>query len=123
DASGETPVCNAGACVQCTEDKTSACTGGTPVCGEDFGCHPCTEHIECPDSACHLDGSDQGACFDVGDVVEVGNVAELNTAIAGISGSDRGVIRVVAGDYTGVTAEFLSSVEVAIIGQGSPTIS
>lgn len=37
-------------CVQCTVDKAAACSGETPICGEDHTCRGCTAHIECVDS-------------------------------------------------------------------------
>lgn len=123
EASADEPVCFEGACVACTAEKAGACSGSTPACGEDHACRACEEHVDCPDSACHLAGSDRGACFDVSEVTEVASAAELNAALSSVAGSNRAVIRVVAGDYIGVTAELLSSVEVAIIGVGSPTIS
>jgi hypothetical protein len=119
----DTPVCDAGTCVQCTSAKPEACDGPTPVCGQDLTCTACTEHFECDDSACHLDGPDQGACFDVDSVIEVGNTAQLNTAISGLSGTDQAVIVLTGGDYSSVQVELLNSLEVAIIGTGNAEIS
>jgi hypothetical protein len=63
------PVCIAGACVECSNAQATACTGTTPLCGPDNTCTGCTEHTQCPQSACHLDGPQQGACFETSDVV------------------------------------------------------
>ena len=45
-------------CVECTADKAAACTGTSPICGDDLACRGCSAHTECPDSnACLPDGS------------------------------------------------------------------
>lgn len=55
------PVCDAGECVQCSADDTSACTDTTPVCdAEARVCVACTSHAQCPDSACH---EAEGSCL------------------------------------------------------------
>ncbi|MCA9709476.1 MAG: hypothetical protein KDK70_26785, partial [Myxococcales bacterium] len=82
----QVPVCADGACVQCTADRLGACGGQTPVCGSDSQCVACTEHTECPMSACHLDGVDVGACFDPAQVVMIANTAELSDALATVGG-------------------------------------
>jgi hypothetical protein len=51
------PVCHEGiaACVQCDEGDASACTGETFACDiSRFECGGCTEHAQCPDSACDI---------------------------------------------------------------------
>lgn len=53
-----TPLCDAGACVQCIADAD--CGGDTPIC-EDNVCRGCAAHAECPASACRFES---GACFD-----------------------------------------------------------
>ncbi len=55
-------------CVECTADKAAACTGTSPICGDDLACRGCSTHTECPDSnACLPDGS----CADSDDVAYV----------------------------------------------------
>jgi hypothetical protein len=46
-------------CVQCiAPDQASACTGTSPVCGDDHACHACAVHADCSDSnTCLPDGS------------------------------------------------------------------
>ena len=123
EAHADRPVCGGNACVACTAAKPEACTGNTPVCGADFECRACEEHSECPQSACHLAGSDRGACFDMDDVEEVATGAALQAALGGLSGSDRAVLRLTGTSYSGVQAEVLNDVEVAIIGDGSAEIT
>jgi hypothetical protein len=46
------------ACVQCTPDQAGACSGKTPVCGDDHSCRGCSAHSDCPGSdTCLPDGS------------------------------------------------------------------
>jgi hypothetical protein len=66
------PVCNAGACVECTADEKSLCQGNKPVCGADNVCAACTEHSDCADTACNLE---TGACFGVEYIIYVDRAA------------------------------------------------
>lgn len=78
---------SAGRCVACDD---GSCSADTPVCDPLVGCVACTEHVHCPDSACHLGGPDAGTCFSTDDVVEVqtpGAFAELLDAVG--PGEDR----------------------------------
>jgi hypothetical protein len=54
-------VCDVGGtntCVACTAQEDAACTGATPVCGNDKTCRGCRAHAECARSdACLPDGS------------------------------------------------------------------
>jgi len=59
-------------CVQCTATQADACTAGSPVCGSDDVCHPCTAHADCPSDVCLPDGSCAAA-------VEVSYVAPTGT--------------------------------------------
>jgi len=121
---GNTPVCAGGVCVQCTNEFLDACGGQTPVCGVDNVCTGCTEHFQCPQSACHLDGENVGACFDVADVVMVANGSELAAALGGLTPDARAVFVLSPGTYS-VTADIGSSAEVAILSSGmtAPTLS
>ena len=116
------PVCEGGACVQCSTDNAAACEGMTPVCGEDNECVPCTEHDECPESACHLDGEDRGACFDLAEVVEVQTEAELRMA-ASQPGAGRVAIHLTGNNYALSQLLEVTDDEVAIIGAGAESIS
>lgn len=118
-----TPVCEAGACVQCTAENPAACEGTTPVCGVGNTCEGCTEHAQCPESACHLDGADTGACFDAADVQMVANTTALETALGGVSANDDVVLVLTGSDYSGLSVDLVASAEVAILGDGSQTLS
>ena len=121
-ADAAAPVCNDGGCVQCTAANAAACDGQTPVCDAAVNtCRGCVEHAECPDSACHLDGGDLGACFAAGDVQNIANATALQTALNGLGADDQAVLVLAAGDY-GVTATVSSTAEVAILGNGAATI-
>ena len=123
EADEENPVCDAGECVQCTAGDSEACDGQTPICDEEVRtCGACTEHSECPDSACHLDGVDVGGCFDEGDVQVIANVGQLNTALGGLGANDQVVLVLAAGTY-GSTLGIGGSAEVAILGQGAPILA
>ena len=53
-------ICDTAAheCVECLSTRDEACTGTTPVCGDDRMCTACTTHTECTASlACLPDGS------------------------------------------------------------------
>ena len=122
-ADAAAPVCNAGSCVQCTAGNAGACDGQTPVCDDSANtCRGCTEHAECPDSACHLDGGDVGACFAAGDVQNIANATALETALSGLGADDQAVLVLAAGTY-GTSVDISSSAEVAILGSGSTVIA
>ena len=79
-----TPVCNAGACVQCTELNNAICGGTTPICDiENNMCVACTEHAQCGEAACNFF---TGACLPPPDPMfgspENGN--ELSAAVNNI---------------------------------------
>lgn len=64
-----TPVCDAGECVQCTGENTAACEDATPVCDAELRqCEPCSEHQQCPGSACNLV---EGSCLPLDAVIHV----------------------------------------------------
>ena len=44
-------------CVQCLPGRAEACSGATPVCGEDSSCRACEAHSDCGSDACLPDGS------------------------------------------------------------------
>lgn len=133
---GNTPVCNASAercecstdaAPTCTDSATvsrcvngawvdSTCTGDIPVCVNGVGCSECTEHSQCPQSACHLSGSKQGTCFAMSSVVNVNSAAALLNAVNATSTTGESVIKLSAGTYT-MTSELGPKGETAIIGQ------
>ena len=118
------PVCSDGQCVQCTDDNPAACDGQTPGCNTDDNlCVACTEHAQCPDSACHLDGADVGGCFDEGDVVMASNTAQLESAFTAASADDDVVVQLTGTNYANVSVDFVANAEVAVLGDGSQDIS
>ncbi|MEM6996145.1 MAG: hypothetical protein AAF721_36900 [Myxococcota bacterium] len=118
--SGDAPVCDAdaGLCVACVAET---CDGMTPVCDPAVGCAACTVHADCPDSACHLMGPEQGGCFDVADVEEVSDITELEAALTIGAGSQL-VINLTAETFT-VGGTFSVNGEVAILGQPGTVIT
>lgn len=123
-----TPLCDRqlGSCVACV---ATGCSGATPVCDPASGCRGCTEHAECPSSACHLSGPSQGRCFAPGEVVQVSSVAALRTQLGILVPSAPRVLRLAATTFR--IDELLdvgaAGTEVAILGQpgtlltGGPT--
>jgi len=85
----------------------------------------CTEHSQCPESACHLGGPDQGSCFDVNDVVEVSDTSELAAAIEGAGAGGQLVVHLSPGtfDYTGFPIFYyevgVHPTEIAFIGHNT----
>ena len=122
EADGGRPVCGEGTCVECTAEEAGACEGQRPVCGVENTCDACTEHFECPDSACHLDGPDVGACFDEGDVQMIANTGQLNTALGALGAGDQAVLVLAGGTY-GTSVDISLSAEVAILGGGGVTLA
>ena len=76
-ADPSTPVCDGGACVECSADNATQCMGSKPVC-EDNACTACTEHSQCPDSACNFE---TGACFGLEYVLYVDRAAPCDGAL------------------------------------------
>lgn len=121
EADSNTAVCAAdGTCVACTPDS---CGGSTPACDPEVGCVACTEHAQCPDSACHLGGPDLGSCFDVNDVVEVSDAAEAEAALAQAEPDGQLVMRLTPHEFNFTTIlnyqAGVSPTEVALIGPGA----
>lgn len=80
-------VCDpaSGLCVQCTKDDNSACPADKPGCDETTAqCGPCTEHSECPTTACDIE---TGLCFPEDSVVYVSN--NMNTCVGGDGTKDK----------------------------------
>ncbi|MDX2088262.1 MAG: hypothetical protein SFX73_10450, partial [Kofleriaceae bacterium] len=83
------PVClDRTSCVQCAlPDRTSACTGTTPVCGADNTCHACASHDECGSGVC----LSSGACAAASDI---SHVQEGGTGVDCTSGAPCGSLEV-----------------------------
>lgn len=121
ESDSATPFCSedGSTCVACTADS---CDGSTPACDPQVGCVACNEHSQCPDSACHLGGPDEGSCFDTADVVEVSDTSELDAALEGAGSGGQLVLWLSPGtfDYTGFPLfyyqEGVHPPEIAMIG-------
>lgn len=114
-------VCDAGVCVQCTAEQAGACDGQTPVCDAGNVCVGCTEHDQCPQSACHLDGTDVGACFEASQVQMIANATEFEAALGGV-GDGPAVLVLADGTYN-VTMQIGGTAEIAILGSGAPILA
>jgi hypothetical protein len=85
------PLCVDGACVQCTAESPTACTGKTPVCdGVTNACVPCTTHDQCDEVACNLF---TGTCFpsEADAIAHVGPGQELTTLAAAVTSFPAGI--------------------------------
>lgn len=118
EADSATPVCSedGSSCVACT---AGSCDGSAPACDPTLGCVACTEHSQCPDSACHLSGPDAGSCFDTADVVEVSDSEELQQEFVQGNPGGQLVIRLTPGTIQ-ISGGLVSDLaEVALIGSNS----
>lgn len=124
ERSAATPLCDLqqGSCVACL---ATTCTGATPVCERASGCRACTEHSDCPNSACHLSGVNQGRCFASGEVVQVSSVEALRAQIGVLVPSAPRVLRLAATTFS--FTELLdigeAGTELAILGQAGTVLS
>ncbi len=122
-----------GRCVECVAD--TACAG--QWCGNDLTCGGCTEHWQCPSSACDLE---RGRCMDDDLVIHVDNsvcpkmgsgteampYCSLSTGVQQIGMGERGTIILhgttsVYGDGAILTANAPRTI--AIVGVDAPTIA
>jgi hypothetical protein len=72
----ETPVCADTGCVQCDADNDEACQEDKLICDLEMNvCAKCTEHDQCPDSACNLD---MGGCIEQPNIMHVDGSAIVN---------------------------------------------
>jgi hypothetical protein len=103
------PLCVDTTCVQCSERDATQCTGAEPVCDlATHACVPCTEHEQCPVSACdmidgscfapevvfHVDG-DAGGCI-AADGTEMDPFCSIGDALDPIGPGSRAALRVAA---------------------------
>lgn len=134
----QVPFCNADTdrCETCANAAVDFCGGSTPICTADGACSPCTDHAECPDSACHISPTDPlaGECFDGTNVVWVDRAAicpglgteaspscSLAQTLAGIGVGESWVVHVAGGtDYD--EQAIAASATVAILGSGVPSL-
>lgn len=112
------PLCDLarGACAACLP---ASCSGATPVCDPELGCRACTEHADCPSSACHLSGLNRGVCFAAGEVVLVPDAAALRTQLGNVVPNAPRVLRLAATTFAFDESLDLGSAgtELAMLGQ------
>lgn len=127
------PVCDVnGACVQCTAEDATACSGTTPICDPAANaCTACTAHNQCPgDAGCHLF---EGSCLPSDAVFMVDSGApmcdqagqpycSITSALAAAGTGTQATIRVAAGAYI-ESVVIGSDAVVAIVGTGDVTIA
>lgn len=96
---------------------TIACEPTAPACIEGVGCTACTEHDECPGSACHLSGPKQGTCFDPLHVVSAGKASDVLDAVGSLS--KPGELAILLRSPIATSQEILigADQEVAIVGE------
>jgi len=134
DAMGSRCACNASGVTcpssttqrQCTSGAwaTATCSGSKPACVDGVGCSACTNHAQCPTSACHLSGSKAGSCFAASAVVTVTTAKALSDGIASVAANTEKVFRLQAGSYAFTDSMTIApGSEVAIVGVGSVTIT
>lgn len=129
------PVCNqdSGQCVVCTADNKQLCTGETPVCDAAVNeCVGCSEHADCPDTACN---QESGACFgpeyviwvdvaaqcDIGDGTMAMPFCQIAQALDKVAMNNPSVgwtIKIKAGNYIQPTLAVPEGALLAIIGEG-----
>ena len=137
------PIClqAAGQCVACVPDQREHCPHTQPFCNESFTCSGCTEHADCPESACDIE---RGTCFATSRVFWVSNdnpcpgngtqadpYCEIKSALDEVRSPDfadfelhsEGVIKIVRTSTPYTEAVLLSTAQdkrIALIGVGSP---
>ncbi len=132
------PLCERDRCVQCRGGEATVCTGTVPVCDVDTStCIGCTDHDQCPASACHLgEGSclpedrvwyvdgDASSCASA-DGSEGSPFCTLGEAIDGIGQASRGTVRiaVTATPYTeAIVIDGNRTVALLADGDGVPAL-
>ena len=123
DVDPSNPLCVAGACVQCTANEASVCDDETPVCDTATNtCTGCTEHEQCPDSACHLAMESKGSCFSPAEVYEVTNEAELASALDDIVLTSNLVIQFSGATFYSEQIGVAAGQEIALLGLDSTVL-
>lgn len=135
DAEGGRCMCDESAPVECSDANSPEacidgiwtalddCDGETPACRPGVGCTACDSDADCPESACRYVGPDQGACFDVADVVNVSNAAQLELALDELGAGATRVIRLAEGHYDVAPLIVEDGQEVAFVGSLGTTVT
>ncbi|MGE3455177.1 MAG: hypothetical protein AB7O24_08720 [Kofleriaceae bacterium] len=132
DCGSDTPVCNLGMCVQCTQDDQSACTGSTPICSSANICRGCEAHTECPASGVCVSSDGMCAAEDQVAYVAPGGAGVPPTCskaapcadLADALDADKPYIKVAAGTIkdSGDDETLISGRTVSIFGEPSTVI-
>ena len=125
--------CDGSTFIQCSGGswESQSCIGATPACDGSAGCVPCSEHSQCPDSACHLSefSSYYGSCFPTSSVQAISSAGGLQTALENLTDSTVAVYRLPSMSYPVSTLDDFNGTpipagaEIAIIGTGSTAIT
>lgn len=129
------PQCNPswGHCVECYDDASPACGEGQ-VCGDDFACGACTQHEQCPMSACNVfrgtcmdDATvlwvddDPASCDPDGDASEGTPLCDLDAAIERVAAGETAIVHLRGGSYTSLVLPDCAAKYIAVIGdEGAP---
>ncbi|MBC8068767.1 MAG: right-handed parallel beta-helix repeat-containing protein [Deltaproteobacteria bacterium] len=135
----QVPFCNAETdrCESCANAGADFCGGTSPICTADGACSPCTDHAECPDSACHIASDDPlvGECFDNSNVIWVDRSAicpGLGTELSPSCSLAQALVGITPGESWVVHAQggtpydehvIADGVTVAILGSGVPQLT
>jgi hypothetical protein len=129
------PQCHPGTglCVACYADPSPACVAPDAFCDDAFECGGCTEHAQCPDSACDLETGqcmddatqlwvDNQTCVEPAMGTEESPYCSITDAVAVIGAGDtQSVIHVLGGmPYSDVIAwtDCASDRTLAVLGSG-----
>lgn len=133
----DVPFCNPDTdrCETCANAGAGFCSGSAPICTSSGACAPCSEHAECPDSACHIAPTDPlvGECFDPVDVVWVngnsicpglGTEASPSCSLAQVMTTfgpgESWVVHVIGANY--LEHVVATDATVALLGQGAVSV-
>lgn len=133
----DVPFCNEATdrCESCANAAAGFCSGTSPICGDSGACVPCTEHEQCPDSACHIAPGDPlvGECFDEVNVVwvngnsicpglgtEASPSCSLAQALTTFLPGESWVVHVIGANYD--EHVIAADATVALLGQGAVSV-
>lgn len=137
-----TPACFASTCRECVPGEANTCSGTDSFCNEQLTCGGCTEHAQCPDSACNVATGtclptaidavfyvDNKVCPGIGYGSLEQPYCSLATALSNVDAGEEATIRLVATGDPYAEAVDLTTIPAATIaivglgGGGRPVIS
>ncbi len=133
------PECHPGSglCVACYAEPSSACVAPDEFCDDTFACGGCTEHAQCPDSACDLENGrcmedptelwvDNQTCSEPAMGTEESPYCTIAEALDAIGASDiQSIVHIAGGMTYGEPIawnECASDRTLAVIGYGGPPV-